>query len=180
MTGHALLAGRLVATLATGLILLAATGCDTSRSGDDVASASGSARTSAGAKAPPGGDALKFAQCMRDNGVPDFRDPGSEGGALVPPGTDPKAVEAAQQKCKQYLPDGGQPPNVSAEDLERSRRFAQCMRDNGVPDFPDPQADGGGQQLQGVDTSSGSFKSAQEKCDTLVPRPSGTGPAAGR
>jgi hypothetical protein len=178
MTGHGFLAGRLVTALAAGLILLAATGCDTPRSGDDVASASGSARASGGGKVPPRGDALKFAQCMRDNGVPDFRDPGDEGGALVPEGTDPKAVEAAQQKCKQYLPDGGQPPNVSAEDIERSRRFAQCMRDNGVPDFPDPQADGGGQQLQGVDTSLDSFRSAQQKCDTLLPRP--TGPAAGR
>jgi hypothetical protein len=28
------------------------------------------------------------------------------------------------------------------EDVPKLREFAKCMRDNGVPDFPDPKADG--------------------------------------
>jgi hypothetical protein len=34
----------------------------------------------------------------------------------------------------------GQPP--SAQDMANLRHFAQCMRDNGIPEWPDPKPDG--------------------------------------
>jgi hypothetical protein len=47
------------------------------------------------------------------------------------------------------------------------------MRENGVPDFPDPQADGG-IRIQagpgtGIDPDSQAFKDAQAKCEQYMP-----------
>lgn len=173
------------AALATVLALTGCSGSDKGGSGDDgVASAGDGPNATGSANAAQRGDALKFAQCMRENGVPDFKDPGGDsgGGALVPQGTGEDVVKAAMEKCKQYSPNGGEPPQLDAEAVDRQRKFAQCMRENGVPDFPDPEGDtgGGGSQLQGVDTNSEAFKSAQKKCEQLVPRPSGTGPGRTR
>jgi len=88
---------------------------------------------------------LKFARCMRQQGLTWFPDPQPGKGLTlsVPRGTDPKKVEAAQEKCKQYLPNGGEMRQPSAEDLEQARQMAKCMRENGVPNFPDPNPNGG-------------------------------------
>jgi hypothetical protein len=165
--------------LITFLLLLATAACGGSDdTGGGVATADGGPRATGSANAAQKGDPLTFARCMRDNGVPDFKDPGdTEGGALIPPGTDREAVKVAMEKCKQYSPNGGEPPQRDEESLDRERKFAQCMRDNGVPDFPDPDgAAGGGSQLQGVDTNSAAFKTARETCEKAVPRPTQTGP----
>jgi hypothetical protein len=56
--------------------------------------------------------------------------------------------------------------------------FAGCMRTNGVPDFPDPNA-GGGFRFRsgaGVDPSSPAFKAAQAKCKKFLPPGPGSGP----
>jgi hypothetical protein len=56
--------------------------------------------------------------------------------------------------------------------------FAGCMRTNGVPDFPDPNA-GGGFRFHtgaGVDPSSRAFKEAQAKCKKFLPPGPGSGP----
>jgi len=84
---------------------------------------------------------LEFAQCMRSNGVPDFPDP-SGGGFELPVGIAPTspAFEAARTKCEKYLPPGpGSGPPPSAQALARMLKIAQCMRRQGISDFPDPQ-----------------------------------------
>ncbi len=47
--------------------------------------------------------------------------------------------------------------------------FAACMRDNGVPNFPDPKP-GEGVNIDGdlFDINSPAFKAAQEKCHSLT------------
>jgi hypothetical protein len=61
--------------------------------------------------------------------------------------------------------------------------FANCMRANGVPNFPDPSP-GAGVTFPvgagtGIDTSAPAFLSAQAKCQKLLPDggPGGAGPA---
>ncbi|MGA7704326.1 MAG: hypothetical protein WB998_05460 [Solirubrobacteraceae bacterium] len=89
--------------------------------------------------------ALAFAGCMRANGVPHFPDPKPGGGGFIfhaGAGADPSspAFEAAQAKCKKFLPAGpgsGSPP--SAKTLAHYLTVAQCMRRHGVPEFPDPR-----------------------------------------
>jgi hypothetical protein len=93
--------------------------------------------------------ALKFAQCMRDNGVSEFPDTDGSGeltidGVLNGSSLDPDSTawKEAIGACKDLQPPGFTgDEEVTAEDRELRLEFAECMRDNGVPDFPDPADD---------------------------------------
>jgi hypothetical protein len=83
---------------------------------------------------------------MRANGVPNFPDPNPGRGALFPlGGINPSApaFKGAQAKCRKLL--GGGPPvpgsttHPSAQTLAKLRTIAVCMRQHGVPQFPDPR-----------------------------------------
>ncbi len=65
---------------------------------------------------------------------------------------------------------GSGPSSPGALDSE-ALAFSKCMRANGVPDFPDPNAGGGFvfQQGAGVNPSSPLFEAAQAKCQKLMP-----------
>lgn len=96
--------------------------------------------TAAQAGADPGEQAAKYSACMRANGVTDFPDPNADGylaygGVSVPKAVWVKAVGACESLAPQSWAEGaGRTP----EQQHAALRFAQCMRDNGVPDFPDP------------------------------------------
>jgi hypothetical protein len=52
--------------------------------------------------------------------------------------------------------------------------YAQCMRDHGISDFPDPQPGGGlGGAVRGsdLDPNNPQFKAADEACKSLLPAP---------
>jgi hypothetical protein len=91
-------------------------------------------------------NAVKFAECMRDNGVSEFPDPDASGGLTIDgvlngSSLDPStpAWKAAIGACKDLQPPGFTgDQEVSAEEQETRLEFAQCMRENGVKDFPDP------------------------------------------
>jgi hypothetical protein len=83
--------------------------------------------------------AVKFTECMRENGVGDFPDPNASGefpsfGISVSPAEWEKALGA----CKELQPPGSLSAKLSPEQLSTAIKFAQCMRENGVKDFPDP------------------------------------------
>jgi hypothetical protein len=175
---------RIKVGLVLGLLLaVALAGCGKADGNEDgVASAGG---TAAGATAQPSVDraemAKKFAACMKEQGV-DVQMGSAEKGegdpVRVSPGAggeqDPKKVEAAMEKCKQYAPSGGDPSKVDPAQLEAQRKLAKCLRENGLPDFPDPDADGkiSAQQGSGIDPHSDAFKAAQQKCQQLMGTPS--------
>jgi hypothetical protein len=81
---------------------------------------------------------VKFAECMRNNGVSDFPDPNAKGefvyGVSVSPAVWKKAVDA----CKDLQPPGTLSAKRSPKQQTAGLKFAQCMRENGVKDFPDP------------------------------------------
>jgi hypothetical protein len=162
------------------LVALAAAGCaEPDDTGGGVASIGGatpSASASAAAGAPEG-DGLKFAQCMRENGMSWFEDPapGQRGVRIaVPPGQDRAKVDAAMAACKKYLPDGGEPGRMDPAAMEQARRMAKCMRENGVPDFPDPGPNGEiriDKGKGGTGPGDPEFEAAQQACAQF--RPSG-------
>ncbi len=93
--------------------------------------------------------AVKFAQCMRDNGVREFPDPDASGqltidgianGSSVNPNS--AAFKQAISACKDLEPSGFIGHKRSPEQQKAALKFAQCIRDNGVKDFPDPTLDG--------------------------------------
>jgi hypothetical protein len=120
-----------LATLA--MVVLIGAGCSSGRSG-------GSNTTAAYQE-----KAVKFAQCMRENGISEFPDPDASGdftidaianGSSVDPST--PAFDQAISACKDLEPAGFTGHTRSAEEQGASLRFAQCIRENGVADFPDP------------------------------------------
>jgi hypothetical protein len=108
--------------------------------------ATGGGTTSTGLPTPgPNASGLPFARCMRANGVPNFPDPLPGRGLLFNAGeVNPAApaVKAAQAKCQRLLPISslrpGKQTHPSAQTLAKLVRIARCMRDHGVPQFPDP------------------------------------------
>ncbi|MFC3503294.1 hypothetical protein ACFOOK_20270 [Micromonospora krabiensis] len=115
---------------------------------------------------------LRFTECMRENGV-DVPDPEPGGDRLFrfDGKTDPAKVEAAMGACRQYLPNGGEKLKLDPEQVERLRQLAACMRENGVPEFPDPQPDGGIQlRLDVVNLKDPKVKAAMEKCRQYAPK----------
>jgi hypothetical protein len=94
-------------------------------------------------------NAVKFSECMRDNGVGEFPDPDASGeltvdGVLNGSSLDSSspAWKTALSACKDLQPPGFTgDEEVTASEQEARLEFAQCIRDNGVEDFPDPAPD---------------------------------------
>ncbi|MGW0805727.1 hypothetical protein [Nonomuraea sp. NPDC002799] len=155
----------LLAAPIAAVLLLAGCGSDAG-GGPDVASVSGTgAPTAAGAQ--PSGDphekALKFAQCMRENGI-DMEDPEPGKGVLLKldKNGSKETMDKAQEACKQYAPSGKLAGGGDPKMAENLRKVAQCMRDNGVEGYPDPE--GGGVRITAEIGEDPDFKAAQEKC----------------
>ena len=71
-------------------------------------------------------------------------------------------------------PLADRPPSRVARPLDRSHtsgRYPDCMRSHGVPDFPDPTANGEYILPPQIDVSSPTFKSAQPSVHEIRPRP---------
>jgi hypothetical protein len=83
--------------------------------------------------------AVKFSECLRANGVSDFPDPNASGefpsyGVSVTAAVWTKAVAA----CKSLQPPGSLNAHLTQTQFSAALKFAQCVREHGVPDFPDP------------------------------------------
>jgi hypothetical protein len=118
------------------MVALIGAGC-----GSTTASETGTASSTGtgGDKTATGQDkAVKFAECIRGNGVPHFPDPNAKGdyvfGIDVTPAVWKKAVDA----CKDLEPPGALSGKRSPKQQSAALRFAQCVREHGVKDFPDP------------------------------------------
>lgn len=110
---------------------------------------------STGAKAPAGASgpvamAYKYSACLRSHGVTSFPDPQVHAGGhdisihLTPGQTSAPAFQSAQRECAHYLPDGGAAQSVDDTRAHTTAMlaFADCLRNHGFPNFPDPTAQG--------------------------------------
>ena len=139
---------------------------------------------------------LVFAQCMRDNGVPEFPDPELDqngnlqlfgGGGPGQLGSDRSTIEAAFDECGDLIE--GLISQIF-RDIDQSEfqdsflEFAVCMRDQGI-DMPDPDfsggfgpGEGGGRGLFGdIDPQDPAFQEAAEECQGIFE--GGFGPRGG-
>ncbi len=137
---------------ALAMLALIVAGCSNGSAGNGntgtasntgTATSTGTAGSSTAAShngtATPREKAVKFAECMRENGYPDFPDPKASGefptfGISVSPAVWIKALRA----CKELQPPGSFSAHLSPKQLSAARKFAQCIREHGVRDFPDP------------------------------------------
>jgi hypothetical protein len=140
MTGTRTL--RPLATLAmVAMVALISAGCGGTGSAGTGSSGSNGAATTRE-------KAVKFSECMRENGVSDFPDPDASGAFTIETiangssvDTNSVAFTRALTACKDLEPPGFTGETRSPEQQEAALEFAQCIRDNGVKDFPDPAID---------------------------------------
>ena len=110
--------------------------------------------------------AVAYSNCMRQHGVPNYPDPDSRGnlpkGKAQDFGVSDSQYQAAERACQHLLPnsggslsaasltkclmngDGDCPARLVQQALTEGRTFAQCMRNDGVPNWPDPTVDSTG------------------------------------
>jgi len=93
---------------------------------------------------------IKYADCMRANGVPNFPDSGGAptGNEISTPFGDfylsatmmnSPAFKAAQTACAKLLPNGGHGAHhPSAQAMALTLKVTECMLRHGVSGFPDP------------------------------------------
>jgi hypothetical protein len=119
--------------------------------------------------------AVKFAECIRSNGVSVFPDPNASGQFAygIPSQSSPldpssAAWQHAISACKTLEPPAFMPTHFTPAQLSARLKFAQCVRANGVPDFPDPAGTG-----PLIDVTNGSsipgLQAAIHKCIRLNP-----------
>jgi hypothetical protein len=158
-----------------GLALLAAAcGGSQSSTGSGGSSNAGGSRDS---------QLLAFARCMRSHRVPNFPDP-SSGNVKVSGaqqlGVSSSQLQAAENACQHLLPPGADdqfPPAEMQLLLPGMRRFSQCMRSHGVPNFPDPTTDSQGRPVFSVSSAgisleeshSPQFNTAMQECEHAMP-----------
>lgn len=167
---------------------VALTACAEPASGPSVANlgaASSSAPTSAAGADSATDPRLAFAQCMRGQGITDFKDPSGDGGGFQVPNNPDPTFQAALKACQSKLTGGGGTNSPEAQKAQnefvaKQLKFAACIRENGIPDFPDPNTEGT------INWNTGSFQSpefqqANEKCkqfssfdENTMPVPQGT------
>jgi hypothetical protein len=152
--------------------------------GGSGSSGPGATKAASGAKSNP---QLTLSECMRAHGVSNFPDPvmgpyGSPGMSVsTAPGSGTITVEgiafsgptfeAAVSTCKMF--GGGNGPGsrrITASRKQQLVEFSQCMRRNGVPDYPDPVfPPGGGIERpvgSNIDTNSPDYQAAAARCNT--------------
>jgi hypothetical protein len=128
---------RPVAALALVVLFgLISAGCGSNApSGTGTANSTG---TGANKKATGQDKAVKFAECMRASGVPHFPDANAKGEFVFGIDVSPAVWQRAVNACKALQPPGTLSAKRTPKQQTASLRFAQCVRENGVRDFPDP------------------------------------------
>ena len=117
--------------------------------------------------------ALKYSECMRAHGEPDFPDPNSQGSfefknsASLNPQS--PTFQAAENDCQSVKPSPG---NVSAaqenQEFTKVLKAAACIQKNGYPSFPEPTMANGSIGISfsnsNIDLTSPAFKNVAKKC----------------
>jgi hypothetical protein len=169
-----------LAAFATIAVIVAGCGNGSAGTGNNTVTSGGNSTTSIREKA------VKFAECMRANGVSGFPDP-SASGALTIDGVvngsslDPSSAAWKQAigACKDLEPPGFTGAKVTPQLRSARLKFAQCVRDNGVPDFPDPTPNGPIIDTNRIPSLAGKDPRSDPGLQTAMQRCRGYGSAAG-
>ena len=131
---------RPLAAFATvALISVISLGCGSNEPSEtDTAGSTRTTSSGADTKLSARDEAVKFAECIRAHGVSDFPDPNAENQFDYGVSVTPAVWNQATTACKDLQPPGTLSAERTPEQQSASLRFAQCIRENGVKDFPDP------------------------------------------
>lgn len=152
--GHRPVARTAVAIVITAGLALLAAACGGS-SGGHVAQLGPTTSKSSTSISSVQAGAVAFSACMRAHGVPKFPDPNPDGAIpkvnLQELGVSSSQFQQAQTACQHLLPTtsvedsvteclstGDCPGPLLHEIMTEGLRYARCMRNHGVTNFPDP------------------------------------------
>lgn len=145
-------APAIIATAALALLLAACGGSPSSPRSGSSSSTGESTHQSA----------VAFSRCMRSHGVSQYPDPDSSGNLpktrAQQLGVSSSQLNAAETACRHLLPSGSLnfsseqqcyqagdcPPALVRQMLTVGQKAARCMRNRGVPNWPDPTVDSQG------------------------------------
>jgi hypothetical protein len=152
-----------------------------------LAAACGGSPSSTGPGGSPdaGGPAhtplVAFSHCVRSHGVPNFPDPLPNQVSVKFPSAPQLRVsssqlQAAENACRHLLPNGGSGPDQAQmqQELSGLRRFSECLRAHGMPNWPDPTAGSEGPSFNllnyhGIGFGSPQGQAARRACQHLLP-----------
>lgn len=155
-----------IAVLALVGLPLAA--CGSSGSSADPSSAAAPTASSSSGSSQSG--PVAFAQCVRAHGVTDFPDP--QNGHFIISGaaeSNPN-FQSAVQACQDLLGPGGIGGGSNSSAM---LNYAHCIQTHGVPQFPDPSANGALDIPASVQNDP-QFQKAQQDCKSDLPGSQGT------
>jgi hypothetical protein len=179
---------RKAGIIATTILAVLAAGCGGQSSTGSV----GSSNPGRSSSSP---SAVAFSACMRSNGVHNFPDPNAGGRPLEVDaqqlGVSDSLYQVAEQTCRHLLPTGGSlqqlthqcllygdcPQTLVEHLMTLERKYAECMRSHGVPNWPDPSIspkggrpvfDLGGAGIDTQSTESPQFVSKDRECRRLI------------
>ncbi len=162
--------------------------CGSNSGGSSSLSGASASAAASSIQAQSHTESLRFARCMRSDGVPNFPDPQGNGSYGVKSfaqqsngrtmsingvSVSAPAFRSAMAKCNQYLP---QPPAPTTPQLAELRvlmvTWAKCMRSHGLPDFGDPTITADGHRIMHGEFNIGSpaYYAARDACDPGLDR----------
>jgi hypothetical protein len=158
------------------LVVVITAGCGSGSAGNSTAASGGSGAATYGGNSSidsAHAKAVKFAECMRNNGVGGFPDPTASGSFTIDSVANGSSVDTssaafarALSACRSLEPAGFTGSTRTAQQQQAALKFAQCMRDNGVPNFPDPTPSGPIIDVKGAHSIPG-FQAALQKCSAV-------------
>jgi hypothetical protein len=171
-----------MAVAVVAVVALLVAGCGSNSDSSGVATAGGSGDQPSATTAPKANreqQALRFTQCMREQGI-NMPDPTVDAGGNVrlrPPmgGDEPSQakLQKARAACQQYLQ--GLQQDFMGQDQTKFRdsllKYAQCMRNNGY-DLPDPNFSNQGSRGpfgDAIDQNDPAYKKADAVCRSNLP-----------
>jgi len=139
------------------------------------------AASAASNSGPSLAQANRYAQCMRSHGITNYPDPspmpGGQGSGFKITGLlngDKSQLQAAENACGHLLPNQGVNKPLTAQQ-QAFLDWAACIRAHGLPNFADPEFNGGGVSLRvtsgmgSPDSPSPQFQAAQRACRSKLP-----------
>ena len=133
----------LAAVMATAAVLAGITlpGCS---AGSGPAGSGPGTRATAQSSSSPDAEIAGIVACYRAHGDRSFPDPvydprDGRWHFAASPGSAPLST---QQACQRLFPQASASPPIPQAKFQQLVKFAECMRQHGVPNWPDPDPDG--------------------------------------
>jgi hypothetical protein len=170
---------RVIAIIAAAGLALLAAAC-----GSNSSSTASTGSTAGAGTAASASTGAAFTQCMHSHGIPDYPAPQSNGqlqkivsGQQV--GVSDATLQSASTACQSLWPYQALTPAQQQQELAQDLKFAQCMRAQGLPKFPDPTATQGrvvfviNASQDGFDPHSAQVLAKARHCEDVLPKGSG-------